>query len=97
MNRATVRAALAAWKRMEKQKERILKDKEVQALFEQGANARANEIIAIRYPEVAEEKARRIALVKAVISFAPGVKLDPEQIVRNAAHFKRVVDLAEKM
>lgn len=97
MNRADVKKALAAWRRAEKADKRVLGDREIQALFEQGTNDRAKEIIAIRYPDAAHRDARRLALAKAVIAFAPGVKLDPAQVCRNAAHFNRILDLAERM
>lgn len=99
MSRA-VKAALKEWKLHEIAKERVLKDKDIQGLFEletSEGNMVALQLAADRHPNSLGGPAKRSALVRAVLAIAPAPILDEEQVLRSVVHFNKIVSLAERI
>ena len=102
INRREIRKALAHYKESQKQTAAILKDEEIQSLFNQDHNKEAKALIEKRYPlgSVQSEREAGMNLAQVMTKTIPAGLLGgatPEKFFRNYKAFKGLLELAEKI
>ena len=102
INRREIKKALAHYKETKKQSDAVLKDEEIQSLFEQERNEEAKELISNRYPlgDYESEMKAGLNLAEVMIKNIPqGLlgRVTPMKFYRNYKVFNELLELAEKV